>query len=181
MKIQDDSFQSGKAFSLVEMLSVIAVIGIISPIAIPGISNIRESAERASAQRNAQNLASVFVSAQAAGLDLLVDSDLSGTISNIVQGGFASEGVFNGSFFGLPGLNNEEQADALAYLRLEGDTLKYQLTAQKGGIIPAVTLAFDPENSDTEVNDPSSQLAGGSEGGGNPINFLPEDMLPGFK
>ena len=46
-------------FSLVEMLVVIAVIGIIAAIAVPTIGNITEQANNSKAKRNAQNLASV--------------------------------------------------------------------------------------------------------------------------
>jgi type IV pilus assembly protein PilA len=54
-------------FSLVELLVVIAVIAIIAAIAIPNIANITGSATETAAQRNAQNLASVYAAAVAAG------------------------------------------------------------------------------------------------------------------
>ncbi len=126
MKNPFSSNRNRKAFSLVEMLSVIGVIGIISAIAIPSISRIRESADDAVARRNAQNLASVFVSAQAAGVDLLAENDLASTVANIVSGGVASDGVFDGSFFGLPGLSGAEQISAMDYLMLSGSSLLYQ-------------------------------------------------------
>lgn len=113
------------AFSLVEMLSVIAVIGIISAIAVPGISRIRESAENASAQRNAQNLASVYVSARAAGLEFLAPNDVGATVANIVTGGTTSDGVLSGSYFGVPGLSTSEQTAAIAFLQLNGEDLLY--------------------------------------------------------
>ncbi|HRQ91044.1 MAG TPA: prepilin-type N-terminal cleavage/methylation domain-containing protein, partial [Bacteroidia bacterium] len=58
-----------KGFSLVEMLVVIAVIGIIAAIAVPNIGKINDSAKDATYRRNAQTIASVFSSAQAAGYD----------------------------------------------------------------------------------------------------------------
>ncbi len=106
------------AFSLVEMLSVIAVIGIISAIAIPQISRINGSAREATAKRNAQNIASVFASAQAAGLNFR-ESTLSETVSRVSDGGLVPSGTFEGAYFGLA-LSNAEQTRALPYLALEG-------------------------------------------------------------
>lgn len=56
-----------KGFSLVELLVVIAVIGVIAAIAIPAMSNIFENSRTAKARRNAQNLASTYAAARAAG------------------------------------------------------------------------------------------------------------------
>lgn len=55
-------------FSLVEMLVVIAIIGIIAAIAIPNIGNLNDSARDAAAKRNAQTVASVLNAAVAAGV-----------------------------------------------------------------------------------------------------------------
>ncbi len=114
-----------RAFSLVEMLSVVAVIGIVSAIAVPNIGRINESARIAAAKRNAQSIASVCASAQAAGLDFVTD-DLTQSIANVVQGGTASEGVFAGAFFGVPALSEAERFAATRYLLLDGDNLVYQ-------------------------------------------------------
>ncbi|NNE94197.1 MAG: prepilin-type N-terminal cleavage/methylation domain-containing protein [Verrucomicrobiales bacterium] len=94
-------------FSLVEMLVVIAVIGIIAAIAVPNIGKINDSAKDARKRRNAQNIASVFASAQAAGLDfstgLTTESDIIGAV---IDGGTVTEvGPFNGTFFGVPNVD----------------------------------------------------------------------------
>lgn len=100
---------SAKAgFSLVEMLVVIAVIGIIAAIAVPNIGRINDSAKDATYRRNAQNIASVFASAQAAGINFAsastVEKDI---IEAIITGATVNDAdsPFNGTYFGVPGLD----------------------------------------------------------------------------
>ncbi|MCG8601434.1 MAG: prepilin-type N-terminal cleavage/methylation domain-containing protein [Verrucomicrobiales bacterium] len=108
MKI--NSKNAAKAgFSLVEMLVVIAVIGIIAAIAVPNIGRINDSAKDATYRRNAQNLASVFASAQAAGHDFsnggkrkekaIIQQMITGATIN------DADSPFNGTYFGVPGLD----------------------------------------------------------------------------
>ena len=62
-------------FSLVEMLVVIAVIGIMAAIAVPTIGNMTTQAKTNKAKRNAQSAASVWASAQAAGATLALGTN----------------------------------------------------------------------------------------------------------
>ncbi|MEX2578574.1 MAG: prepilin-type N-terminal cleavage/methylation domain-containing protein [Verrucomicrobiales bacterium] len=119
-------------FSLVEMLVVIAVIGIIAAIAVPNIGRINDSAKDATYRRNAQNVASVFASAQAAGLDFSDGGSRNerAIIEEIIAGGTVTEdGPFKDTFFGLPGLNVNDavsETDGAAKY-LEWDTTSNQL------------------------------------------------------
>lgn len=100
-------------FSLVEMLVVIAVIGIIAAIAVPNIGRINDSAKDATYRRNAQNIASVFASAQAAGLDFSSTStDEADVIAATIAGDTVNDpdSPFNGTYFGVPGLDPTEAA-----------------------------------------------------------------------
>ncbi len=115
-----------RAFSLVEMLSVIAVIGIISAIALPAITDVNESATEAAARRNAQNIASIYQSARSAGLDFYSSDGIATTVGNVVEGGIVEAGVFEGNFFGLQGLSSKDQAAASDYLTLAGTDLLYE-------------------------------------------------------
>ena len=110
-------------FSLVEMLVVIAVIGIIAAIAVPNIGRINDSAKDATYRRNAQNLASVFASAQAAGVNFASASTVEADIINAVITGATvndTDSPFNGTYFGVPGLDAtdavSETAGAAKYL-----------------------------------------------------------------
>ncbi len=117
-------------FSLVEMLVVIAVIGIIAAIAVPNIGRINESAKEATARRNAQNIASVFATAQAAGLRFGGTSTDAGDITQaIVTGDKVTEkGPFENTWFGVPGLTGDDQTAALKYLAYDpnSDQLLYK-------------------------------------------------------
>lgn len=121
-------------FSLVEMLVVIAVIGIIAAIAIPNVSQINGAAKKASSRRNAQGIASIFASAKAAGHDFSAGGTLdeAGIIDAIIKGKKIEEaGPYNGTFFGIPGLIAEQAKDskvgAITHLKYDAGSgiLKY--------------------------------------------------------
>ena len=108
-------------FSLVEMLVVIAVIGVITAIAVPAISSITSEAETAKVQRNAQNIASVYNSAVAAGAALSTNDKNAAIVS--LQGGVNGTGSFaNASFVvdidGAPATATSEAGKAAAEITL---------------------------------------------------------------
>ena len=118
-----------KGFSLVELLVVIAVIGVIAAIAIPAMSGIFGSSQAAKAKRNAQNIASVYASAVAAGAS--VKPTVTGApgvdaISLKLKSGAQGAGPFISSYFKLS-MDDDELDKAKTYLSydLSQDTLTY--------------------------------------------------------
>ncbi|MEE3177445.1 MAG: prepilin-type N-terminal cleavage/methylation domain-containing protein [Verrucomicrobiota bacterium] len=105
-------------FSLVEMLVVIAVIGIIAAIAVPTIGNITEQANNSKAKRNAQNLASVCASAVAAGADLGTASSVNAIVNQIVSPGLTggTDSGFDSTVFKVPNLSDQEKMSASQHL-----------------------------------------------------------------
>ena len=103
-------------FSLVEMLVVIAIIGIIAAIAIPNIGNLNASARDASARRNAQTVASVVNAAIAAGVDTSGITTTSGAITAAVTGLTPTQGAFKSKTFTSGSINAEELTAVTSYL-----------------------------------------------------------------
>lgn len=109
-------------FSLVEMLVVIAVIGVITAIAVPAISSITSEAESAKVLRNAQNIASVYNAAVAAGASLNTTDP--GTAITSLQGGVTGSGSFSNATF-LVDITDEEATKAAATLALANGIMTY--------------------------------------------------------
>ncbi len=117
---------SSAGFSLVEMLVVIAIIGVIAAIAIPNIGSVNDSAKDARNRRNAQSIATVFASAQAAGLNFGEGKETkSEVISAVIAGGTVEEGSFSGSTFKIPTKVSREISEddgAAKYLTWDADS-----------------------------------------------------------
>jgi len=113
------------AFSLVELLIVIAIIGILSAIAIPGVSQLSEASREAANKRNAQSIALVASAARTAGAtnvwtnvnDALRDicSDTGISVSN---GNYSMPLIFR-----IDSVSAQDQSNALPYLQFDGSAL----------------------------------------------------------
>ena len=110
-----------RGFSLVEMLTVIGVIGTITAIAIPMIGNISEGASDTTARSNARNLASISGGLASIGTEHVVPESLGGieaTCRLLRIGVTVPDGAYAGEYFGMPGLALENIPPAVVYLDL---------------------------------------------------------------
>lgn len=120
-------------FSLVEMLVVIAIIGIIAAIAIPNIGSINDSAREASAKRNAQSVASVLNAAIAAGVtaaelgwtaDIAADATgatVTAVVAKAEAGVSPTDGAFQSKNFTVGNIDDDEAKLVSKYVSYDFD------------------------------------------------------------
>lgn len=121
--------RSRSAFSLFEVLMFVAILGVMVGIAVPMMSpgdNVYAARDR----RNAQELCSICMMAQAAQLNFVQDDSVLDTVHAIVRGGMSVRGSMRGRVFVVPGLSEEDMKGAAKYLRVKDGQLLYTPTAQ---------------------------------------------------
>ena len=113
-------------FTIFPLLTLLLILGLIS---VPAVFEKKPESESLSpterlilvAPRNAQQLASVCNTAQAAGHNFIVDGDMLKTVENIVEGVEIDNesSNFHGVFFGVPNLSKREQYLAAGLLEID--------------------------------------------------------------
>lgn len=115
------------AFGFFEVLMCVAVIGVMAGIAVPMMNPI-DSAYAARDRRNAQELCSTCMMAQAAQLDFVQDDSVLDTVRAIARGGMSVRGAMRGRLFVVPGLSEEDLQGAARYLQVKDGQLQYSTT-----------------------------------------------------
>ncbi len=111
-------------FSLFELLMFIAVLGVMLGILVPML-NVNDAIYAARDRRNAQELSSVSVMAQSAGLNFVQETGVIDTVRAIVRGDRPARGALKGRVFVVPGLSEEDIKEAAKYLSIQNGELRY--------------------------------------------------------
>jgi prepilin-type N-terminal cleavage/methylation domain-containing protein len=112
-------------FGLVELLTVIAVLGIMTSILVPAMAGVSESANTKRCQRIAQEFAALYMSSIAAGC---TDLDNPASVSEVLEkliAGVKGSGVFADTQFRLPNVALADQNESAHHLSIEGGLLIY--------------------------------------------------------
>jgi prepilin-type N-terminal cleavage/methylation domain-containing protein len=133
MRVANDNFYKSvrrpDGFSLVELLTVIAVITVIAGLVLPYFGDMTNTANEKKDQRNAQTIASTAECATAAGAQFIVAGDLEATIKKLRIGASPDTGAFKGRVFKLPGISDGDISRAMPYLTLSNNALQFHTTA----------------------------------------------------
>lgn len=113
-------------FSLAEVLVVIGVLGVLAAVALAIWGDpVHEVVVEARDRRNAQEVVSLTLAAQAAGVRVVHPGDTRATIQELQTGHQADRGAFAGTIFRLTGLREEEVAGAMKHLAWKEEELIY--------------------------------------------------------
>ncbi len=107
------------AFTLVEMLVVIATIGVIAAIAIPNINSIERQAREAKNQRNAMTIVSMYQSGDAAGVEWKGGNRWA-KVHAVLEGATPTDGAFTGKNFRVQ-MTEEDRYQAMPYIGMDTD------------------------------------------------------------
>lgn len=80
-------------FSLIELLTVMVIIGILAAIIVPNLSSLTGTADRTKDRRNAQNILLAYSSGTAAGVEW-PEGDVATQVAAVIAGKKPSGGIF---------------------------------------------------------------------------------------
>ena len=120
------SRQHTSGFSLVELLVVIAVIGIIAALSIATISGLINNTGEIQAKRNAQTIAQVASAAQAAGNSTIeAAADLDEAVTIVYNNTATGAGSFTDMDFSLSKISLQDIDNAKQFLTFASGRIQY--------------------------------------------------------
>lgn len=120
-----------RGFTLLETLTCILIVSILSAIAIGWYAGHRDVVLKVSRQRNAQEIVNMAVCATVAGCDFVVPGDKFNTIQNLIAGTYGSTGIYKGKLFRLTSLELDQLADSLPFVKMENGLILYDYTGSQ--------------------------------------------------
>lgn len=120
-----------RAFSLVEMLVVVAIIALIAAIAVPTMGSIISKSESNVARRTAQILVSTAEGAVGAGSQGVAAAANESEALDILSTGVNGAGLFSDVVFRVP-LSADDKVKVDAYLSFEGGRLIFDGSGSSG-------------------------------------------------
>jgi prepilin-type N-terminal cleavage/methylation domain-containing protein len=112
-------------FTLIEMLVVIAVIGLIVSISLPMISHVFGDADSRADKRGAQIICSMAAAAQSAGDTTIASALNAKAAADLVIAGVYGQGEFSDTIFRVPNMTVDERNRALKHLTFSKGVLIY--------------------------------------------------------
>ncbi len=127
------TWRNNRGFSLVELLIVIAVLGVFTALVMAKLDAVTDSANSVVAKRKAQDIVVIFTAGLAADAPTFKTVTSVAEAQNAVDAGCLGTGSFSQVKFRLPGVSTEAEAGLEEthrsghYLRWENGSLSYHL------------------------------------------------------
>mgnify|MGYP001827804516 CR=1 FL=1 len=122
--IRDARVRSG-GFGLVELITAIAVLGVLASILFPFYNNVQDGAQERKCKRIAQEFAAISTSASAAGSYDLADAGSVAEAMELLVNGVSGSGLFGETQFRVSQVRHTDQSMAAHYLTLRDGVLIY--------------------------------------------------------
>jgi prepilin-type N-terminal cleavage/methylation domain-containing protein len=113
-----------RGFTLIEIIVTIAVLAVVTSIAVPFISVTLQKSRELAARRNAQAIAGLASSASAAGNREVESAASKEDAVDLLVGGVQGEGQFSDNTF-MVNLKEKDRERTLKYLEFNGETLAF--------------------------------------------------------